>query len=89
MFKLEQSLRQNCEAILKTKTNSASTVDQLSASRQELSLRCQALPGEKGGWGGKQPAITGAYTSPGPTQRDGGGGYHPFTCTEQQYSATK
>ena len=45
MFKLEQSLRPNCEAILKTETNSASTVDQLSASRQEPILPSQAVPG--------------------------------------------
>ena len=80
MFKLEKSLRPSHEAILKTESNSASIAVQLSATRQELSLECQAPPGGKGG-GGKQPAITGGYISPGPRQRDRGRGYHPLTCT--------
>ena len=56
MFKLNQSLRPNCEAVLKTETNSASTVDQLSASRQEPILPSQAVPGGNVvGAGGIQP----------------------------------
>ena len=56
MFKLDQSLRPNREAVLKTESSSASTVNQLSVSRQEPILSSQAVPGEKvGGVRSTQP----------------------------------
>ncbi len=88
MFKLDQSLRPNCEAVLKTETNSASTVDQLSASRQEPILPSQAVPGGNVvGAGGIQP-----LQEPIPVRdphKEMGGGYHPFTWPDWQHSAAK